>query len=485
MKRNLLIFFVFLVLGMFLRGCLFQRSVFGHDESTYILIAQAILDGEELYIDRVDTKPPGIFLLFSLFLGMFKEGIFGVRLFTALFISVTSFFIFIVSHRLWRDDFIAFLSGLLYLFLCSVSPFAFGANTEMFFLFFVAAGVAIIYKHQENTPRYFFFGILLGAAVIIKQVVLLEVLFFGVIVFLYALFKKASCKTLFSRMFLYLLGVAVPCFLISMSFVLRGHVSELFEFMILVPRRYSSPINSIQMLLFVLNFHTYYFFVLIPFYGVIIYELGIKKQKERYWPLFVGFFWFGVIAAAIIIPGKFFGHYYIQLFVVLSIIAPGFILSWQPLYLFLRKRQTLVVVLVVCTLFSVVFSSQYKYCSRMDIPRVIVEDIRPLMSSDDEIFVGRKYHILYYLLDRLPPTKYVHPTILSDARLAQVIGYDRNKELKRILDLNPRFIITRGEYPLPWMEKRIQNRYRLMRWYDNSARVMILKDPVNVDNVES
>ncbi len=71
-------------------------------------------------------------------------------------------------------------------------------------------------------------------------------------------------------------------------------------------------------------------------------------------------------------------------------------------------------------------------------------------------------------------TKYVHPSLLSNEEHIQAIGYDNFSELNNILNRQPKFIITKGEYPILWVEEFINKNYSVYKWYDNTVRVMIL-----------
>ena len=76
-----------LALGM--RWPSFDQSVIDHDESTYIVIGQAVWRGELLYTDVWDTKPAGIFLLFGFILKLFGGSIFTIRMLATVAIGGT------------------------------------------------------------------------------------------------------------------------------------------------------------------------------------------------------------------------------------------------------------------------------------------------------------------------------------------------------------------------------------------------------------
>ena len=75
LKSNAQVFLVFVAASILLRFLSFHYSVIDHDESTYLIIADAVLNGSYLYADVIDTKPPGIFLAFGLIQVLFGKSI--------------------------------------------------------------------------------------------------------------------------------------------------------------------------------------------------------------------------------------------------------------------------------------------------------------------------------------------------------------------------------------------------------------------------
>jgi hypothetical protein len=83
----------FLAISVGLRILTFFRSVIDHDESTYIVIGDAILQGARYWIDVTDVKPVGIFWLYAGFLGVLGHSIAAMRLMAAVFLGLTAFFV--------------------------------------------------------------------------------------------------------------------------------------------------------------------------------------------------------------------------------------------------------------------------------------------------------------------------------------------------------------------------------------------------------
>jgi hypothetical protein len=64
-KKPVRFLLLFCLLAVTLRFFSFFPSVIDHDESTYLEIARMLLSGKILYVDMVDIKPPGIFLILA------------------------------------------------------------------------------------------------------------------------------------------------------------------------------------------------------------------------------------------------------------------------------------------------------------------------------------------------------------------------------------------------------------------------------------
>jgi hypothetical protein len=88
--------------------------------------------------------------------------------------------------------------------------------------------------------------------------------------------------------------------------------------------------------------------------------------------------------------------------------------------------------------------------------------ISEMKNKDDKVFVTNYHQIIYYLLGIESPTKYVHSNILF-TETAQAFQVNPEKEIQRVLNLKPRFIII--QKPNTFIESRIKNQYRLIKHF--------------------
>lgn len=83
-----------------------------------------------------------------------------------------------------------------------------------------------------------------------------------------------------------------------------------------------------------------------------------------------------------------------------------------------------------------------------DEAKVVASYLKENLDDDEIVFVANFRHIIYYLLERECPTKYVHVTILRDESLARAFGTSTDVEIKHILDKAPQYILIKNSFRL-------------------------------------
>ena len=127
----------------------FFPSVINHDESTYLVIANSLLDGSIYLKDYIDTKPPGIFYLFALLIKIVGPNIFLMRVFGALTVAATAFLLFLAKKRQFGNYKASFLTGFLYILATSIfTYYGVSINTELYFNLFYRTRSFIIPTQQ-------------------------------------------------------------------------------------------------------------------------------------------------------------------------------------------------------------------------------------------------------------------------------------------------------------------------------------------------
>lgn len=135
------------------------------DEGIYAAVAHAMSQGAALYRDVADNRPPGMYLIYALFLGMSDASVFAVKLGAAAAVLATQVTVFFIAWRQWNAR-TALVTALLFGLLSSL-PVLEGnlANAEVFMAFPIA--LAMLFALHG---RFFSAGLALGGAFLIKQI---------------------------------------------------------------------------------------------------------------------------------------------------------------------------------------------------------------------------------------------------------------------------------------------------------------------------
>ncbi len=94
LKNDWLIFTSFLVFAIFLRIGTLIPTVIDPDESTYLVMAHQLLNGNTLYVDTVDIKPFGIYVFFAGLISVFQSVLF-IRVVAIFLIAFSAFCLYI------------------------------------------------------------------------------------------------------------------------------------------------------------------------------------------------------------------------------------------------------------------------------------------------------------------------------------------------------------------------------------------------------
>jgi len=429
---------LFLILAVALRALSFGYSVIDHDESTYIVIARELLQGKIFYIDVWDTKPPGIFLIF---MGILKLGgplVPMVRLTAALVIGISAFLLFLSALRWGHKRAAAALAGFSYILMTSVHEWNFAANSEIFFNFFTVLGLWF-FLARPRTYLPFLTGLAFGLGFIIKFYVLFDLF----ALWLFHLFTakgrgySGSPGSLAKYSLGMALGFLLPFSVLMAYFASAGLFPE-FRFATFgLPGNYVSPFRIQRALGFFSEFHLVY----LPF--AITALLLIFRGSDRRLAL-LGTLWMGMVWIIVILPGKYFHHYYFQLLPPLAFLmaaAPDPAIRMSKLFAG-RARTVLPIMLALVIAWSL--SLQYrKYIARTDHPREIAAYLEHRMSPQDKLYTNYAT-ILYASLQRSPLHRYVHPTLITDKNHVKAVGINVPLVMQNVTGQRPEWLVIRG-----------------------------------------
>ncbi len=138
------------------------------DQATYCVIGRGLLDGQQLYRDLWDNKPPGIFYIFAVIVKIFGPVMWWVGVVDLLWLLVISCMIFFFARRYLGNP-AAAIAVVVHGVWHVQGGYWHAAQTESFLMVFVFLALFAVFR-QDSWPklRYFFAGIFTAAAFWLK-----------------------------------------------------------------------------------------------------------------------------------------------------------------------------------------------------------------------------------------------------------------------------------------------------------------------------
>jgi uncharacterized membrane protein YcaP (DUF421 family) len=87
------------------------------------------------------------------------------------------------------------------------------------------------------------------------------------------------------------------------------------------------------------------------------------------------------------------------------------------------------------------------------------------------IYTGNYQHIIYFLLDKKSPAKYVHRTLIRAEHHIKALQIDTDAEIERIIKSEPRFIINKGAVGYEKLQNYINRNYILIETFDKDIYI--------------
>lgn len=437
------VFISLLIYAFLLRFPFVFRDYIDRDESTFIIVAQNWLDGDLPYTTLWDLKPPLTFLFFSVIISIFGKSLIMIRIAGIVTVSLIAFFTYKIAAEITSKK-IAFWSAVITVLLISAFGSLQGVMSEHISMLFFMPGVYLILKYRSYRG-WIFAGLLLGAAVMTKINLAYPLLILGIYLLYDTLYKLNKPINLF-RLFGFAAAVVLIIGLTILPYYLSDQTSIWWKAVVLAPMEYAQvrrqsfggflPLIFILVLLIIYNYRT----------RVIILN---NRSTQVLLVAITG------VLFALFRGGLINGHYLIQLHPLLTIPAAmllGYALksvSWdyRPYVLLLM----LLLPLEAYKEYYDVVKYKAKYSTLQNgegftVPNYIRDNELP---TENILFL--EYHIGYWFLDLLPPTKAAtHPTNLVRDETFRFFDNPRKssmEELRFILeDLKPEIVITRQRW---------------------------------------
>jgi 4-amino-4-deoxy-L-arabinose transferase-like glycosyltransferase len=161
------------------------------DEAAYAYIGHRALQGDVLYRDLTENKPPLGYWLYALQVAIGGYDELAIRIMPIPYVLATIVLVWWIGYRTGGPAAACLAAGLF--IVCSTDPYLFGngANLEHFINLFAVAALALLLRGWDGTGRWPLLasGICVGAAVLVKQVAIVQA---GVFVLALALRNTAA-----------------------------------------------------------------------------------------------------------------------------------------------------------------------------------------------------------------------------------------------------------------------------------------------------
>lgn len=431
------------------------------DESTYLVMADQLLNGGVLYKDVIDIKPPGVFFIFSLIQVLFGKSIFMVRLFAALVVGTGGYFVYL-TKRNWESPVLpSVIAGAVFVFMFNFY-FGFSANTEIFFVFFTALGIWAYSKIEKGTRYYLYSGLFLGLGFLVKLHVAFDALALGLFILIGGLLLREAKVTIWKCTQL-TIGFLIPFALAHLIFLMMGYY-EYYHFITYeAPFNYSAVRDSAVLAKYFKDgMITYLPFILMGTVG--FFAMKRRKNSRVHWLLLL---MFGLEWLAIIATGKPHPHYWLQLTLPVALLAGSMFENEKVLSFFSKKAVKIVCTILAAGYFTFLFTYYHKrYLQRSYHSVNIYEFLKPMVKPEDKIYTGDGPQILYWLLDKRSPTAHIHQNHLTYPDKIATYNIDVKEEMVKIFSTDPKFVILSKNYPHDFVLERMDKEYNAISTID-------------------
>ncbi len=428
------------LLSIFIRLPFFFRDYIDRDESTFILMGQAWVDGFLPYTFLWDIKPPLTFLFFASSIYLFGKSFLAIRLIGALLVALTAFFTYKITLKLSNRQ-AALFGGIGCVILQSMFGSIQGVMSEHILMTFFMAALYLLLI-SRNKYRIGLAGITLGIALMVKISIAFPILLLGIYL-LFRYYKDEGIVVSLTKMCLLSISALAIVLLTLLPYYLTGKTQLWWDSVILAPLAYTEAGRTSALALVGLCLPI----LLFVLWGWRSGRLPLKKVENAVLVVTIIGLLFSFLKG-----GRINSHYLIQLYPPLLIVVA----------LVLAKNLGRIGKKAIPWIFGVVLllpvESYLEYINILKnknqkgtfyngegftVPAYLTEKG---LDNEKTLFLG--YHIGYWVMDKYPPTKTAtHPSNICKSEMFPFYNPDRTTALEEVEfimeEVSPKIIITR------------------------------------------
>ena len=472
--KNRTVFICLLALSFFLRFPFVFRDYIDRDESTFILVAQGWVDGHLPYTLLWDLKPPITFAFFASMILLFGKSLIAIRISGIVVVALIAFFSYWISCE-FSNKKTAFWVGVFTVLLISLFGSLQGVMSEhISMLFFMPALYLIITRRK--TLSLFLAGLLFGGAIMTKINLAYPVLLLGLYL-IYEWIRSSRNTKGIVEILAFALGVVIIILLTALPYYLESNTILWWKAVVLAPLEYSGARRDS-----LVSFAP----LLIPLGVFLIYAIRTGRLNLKNTGIVALLVALVGVVIAFISGGRINGHYLIQLHPILLILL-GIVLGNALTAINWNYRP---LVLIILLLLPIETYKEYRDIIRNKLETgyfingegYTVSEYIKEQSLPTTNILFLEYHIGYWFLDLVPPTKAAtHPTNICRDETFVYFDNPRDssmEELRYIMeDIAPEIVITRKKWNIfdkkeeeenIYIRNFLQEHYNIRKEIDNS-----------------
>jgi hypothetical protein len=428
------------LLSIFIRLPFFFRDYIDRDESTFILMGQAWVDGFLPYTFLWDVKPPLTFLFFASSIYLFGKSFLAIRLMGTLLVALTAFFTFSITLKLSNRK-SALFSGIGCVILQSMFGSIQGVMSEHILMtFFMAALYLLIVS--RNKYRIVLAGMALGVALMVKISIAFPILLIGIYLLL-RYYKDEGIVVSATKMFSLSFSALFIILLTLLPYYLTERSQLWWDSVVMAPLAYTEAGRTSALALIGLCMPILIF----VFWGWKSGRLSLKKTETALLVVSLVGLLFSFLKG-----GRINSHYLIQLYPPLLIIVA--VVLAKDLGRIGKKATPwifgLLILLPVESYLEYVNIVKNKLQKGtfyngegFTVPAYLIEND---LEKEKTLFLG--YHIGYWVMGKYPPTKTAtHPSNICKSEMFPYYNPERLTALEEVRfimeEVDPKIIITR------------------------------------------
>lgn len=394
-----------------------RYDVISDDEAIYEAMGRTIADGGVMYRDTIDHKPPGLAYTYALVRiacgGRSRLAIDAIHVLGLLVVLVTALALAAIARRLALDGTWAAIG---YVLVSAIkSPVdGLAVNGELMLNLPTAlALLCVLEAGKRPGARGTALDALAGALACIAGLYKYQGFAIGLVLPVVWASRRASARALTSAALSTALGTALVVGAVITCFAAHHALAEAVDWALLFNRRYLAEGPTLggaatRLCMQLVG-------IVLP--GLLFYAAGfvglLAVGRRRGWTALIVIVWTALTVGCVTLGGRFFGHYFVQLELPLSLAASPILAAWSVTN---PRRVALGCILPTLLFFTIaMLPTQTRPWLNPDDPDVaaIGRAIAEMSTPDETLWVWGNVPQLYYAADRRPGVRYTFCNYLT------------------------------------------------------------------------